>query len=153
MSCRSTLQILIGGYTEHLTHLVTGGVDTVLLHLQLHQFARQHHFTYVIARIGFHHYLHAFFQRQVRAVMEIALACILELYLDQVRQLCILRQITQPVAHRQHMCRVALGCRSTELLMRISYGIFIHIFGFLINTIIWRHKSKKTIFALPFCSI
>ena len=123
------LQVLLRRNTDHLTHLVPGRVDLVLLDLQLHQFAGQHHFTQVVPGVRFNHHFHAFLQRQMRAVMEIAFACIFELHLDEVCQLRILRQIAQPVAHGQHVRRIALGCTRSQLLRTIACCIFFHIFN------------------------
>ena len=107
-----TCEIFPGSQTEHLTHLVTRGVDAVLLHLELHQFAGQHYLAYIVTRVSLHRYLDAFLQRQVSRVMEITLTRILELHFNQVGQSGILRHIGQPVAHGQHERRVAFGSRS-----------------------------------------
>ena len=158
MSLFGALQVFVGSDTDDLTHLVSGGVDIILLHLQLNEFAGKYYFAKVITRVGFHHDFHTFLQRKMRGIMEITLTRILELHLDEIGQLGILREVREPVAHGQHVRGIALGGSCAEFVRCLIFlirHICMDIYGFffLIRMIICRQRSKKIIFAFPFCSI
>ena len=76
---------------------VVGTLQVRLLQLHVHQSSRQRHYTDVVTRVRLYGHDVALFQRQIVHVVVIALACMLELHLHQIRRVGIPWHVGQPV--------------------------------------------------------
>ena len=101
---------------------------------------------------GFHSHQVSVLQGQIVDVVEVSLACILELDLNKVRHFLVLGDVCQVVEGVQLpvVTRIAAFGAETPAPATAFIAVFHY---FLSSIIILRAKSNKTICAFAFCSM